>query len=309
MNIKAVTWLTLILAVLLSCSSEAGRINKANRNLGSRDNPIKMYFVPSLEAGKIVNSAEGIAAYLHQATGLQFKVAVPTSYAAVIEALGNYQADIAWLSTYAYILAKQKFDAEVKLMTVRNGLKSYRGQFVVRADSGIERIEDIAGKVIAYTDAASTSGYIYPSAILKQKGIAPQDYFFAGGHTQAILAVYSGRADVACTYWSPPDETGKPKDAREKLLETYPDIFSRISIIGYTDWIPNDTVTFRKHIPVEIRDRITGALLEFATIEQGRQTLKSLYDIDGLEPASDADYEIVRTTLRLLDMDPAKMMK
>ncbi len=309
MNSKIEALLVLILALTLSCSSESERTKRANRDLGSKHNPIKMYFVPSLEAGKIVNSAEGIASYLQEATGLQYKVAVPTSYAAVIEALGNYQADIAWLSTYAYILAKQKYDAEVKLMTVRNGLKAYRGQFVARADSGIESIEDIAGKIIAYTDAASTSGYIYPSAILKQKGITPKDYFFAGGHTQAILAVYSGRADVACTYWSPPDDTGTPKDAREKLLQTYPDIFSKISIVGFSDWIPNDTVTFRNNIPQGIRDLITNALLKFSLTTRGKDTLKALYDIDGLEPASDDDYEIVRSTLRLLDMDPAKMMK
>ena len=309
MNFKLVAVLILLLALLLSCSSESDRVKRANRDLGSKQNPIKMYFVPSLEAGKIVNSAEGIVEYLQQATGFQFKVAVPTSYAAVIEALGNYQADIAWLSTYAYILAKQKYDADVRLMTVRNGLKVYRGQFVARADSGIESIEDIQGKIIAYTDAASTSGYIYPSAILKQKGITPSDYFFAGGHTQAILAVYSGRADIACTYWSPPDETGKPKDAREKLLETYPDIFDKISIVGFTDWIPNDTVTFRQNMPSDIRYRITTALLEFASTDHGRATLKALYDIDGLEPTTDAEYEIVRTTLRLMDMDPATMMK
>jgi len=309
MNIRHNALLFLILAILLSCSSESDRVKRANRDLGSKRNPIKMYFVPSLEAGKIVNSAEGIATYLKQSTGMHFKVAVPTSYAAVIEALGTYQADIAWLSTYAYILAKQKYDAEVRLMTVRNGLKAYRGQFVARTDSGIDDIDDIEGKIIAYTDAASTSGYIYPSAILKQRGITPKDYFFAGGHSQAILAVYSGRADIACTYWSPPDETGTPRDARVKLLETFPDIFDKISIVGFSDWIPNDTVTFRKDIPSELRDQITTALLEFASTNHGKETLKALYDIDGLVPASDEDYEIVRTTLRMMGMDPSTMMK
>ena len=55
-------------------------------------------------------------------------------------------------------------------MTVRNGLKMYRGQFIARANDNIKGIEDMQGKVIAYTDAASTSGYIYPSAMLKAKG-------------------------------------------------------------------------------------------------------------------------------------------
>lgn len=306
---KACLIIIALLLLLAACSSEQSRLDKANRDLGTKRNPIKMYFVPSMEAGKVVASGEAIATYLERETGYKFKVAVPTSYAAVIEALGTNQADIAWLPTYAYVLAKQKYDAEVKFITVRNGLTKYRGQFVARADSGIDSLSQIAGKVVAYTDAASTSGYIYPSAILKQNNIIPKQITYAGGHPQAILSVYSGNSDVACTYWSPPDSEGKPKDAREKLLDTYPDVLQKIKIIGFTDWIPNDTVTFRKQLPSELEDKVTAALTKFSESDEGILILRALYDIDGLEPATDQDYDIVRNTLKTLDMDPADLLK
>jgi phosphonate transport system substrate-binding protein len=300
--------LGLLMLGLMACQSEDTRIANANKKLGTRAKPIRMYFVPSLEAGKVVSSGEAIAAALQKATGYHFKVAVPTSYAAVIEALGSYQADIAWLPTYAYVLANQRYDANVRLMTVRNGLKSYRGQFVAMKQE-IQDIEDIEGRIIAYTDAASTSGYIYPSAVLKEKGIVPKDHIFAGGHPQAILSVYSGRADVACSYWSPPDDSGKPMDAREKLLETHSDIFEKIRIIGFTDWIPNDTVTFRKNMPEAIEQEVVQALYDFAQSPEGQKTLKSLYDVDGLDLATDADYDVVRTALKAMNMDPESMLK
>lgn len=299
----------LLLLMLGACSSKQDREDKANRGLGSKKNPIKMYFVPSLEAGKVVASGEAIAAYLEAETGYHFKVAVPTSYAAVIEAIGGYQADIAWLPTFAYILANDKYDAQVRFMTKRNGLNKYRGQFVTRVDSGLKKLEDINGKIVSYTDAASTSGYIYPSAVLKQRGIDPKSVVFAGGHPQAILDVYSGKSDVACSYWSPPDSTGRPKDAREKLLETYPDVFDKITIIGFTDWIPNDTVTYRKGLPKEIDAKVTAALTKFASSSKGVATLMSLYDIDGLTPASDKDYQVVRDALKLTGMDPETLQK
>jgi len=300
--------LSLMLLALMACQSEDKRIENANRKLGSKQKPIRMYFVPSLEAGKVVASGEAIAAALHEATGYHFKVAVPTSYAAVIEALGSYQADIAWLPTYAYVLAKQKYDANVRLITIRNGLKNYRGQFVAMRDD-IQSLEDVEGKIIAYTDAASTSGYIYPSAILKEKSITPKDHVFAGGHPQAILAVYSGRADVACTYWSPEDENGMPMDAREKLYDTHPDIFEKVRIVGFTDWIPNDTVTFRKNMPEDLEQEVVAALYEFSHSEAGTRILKSLYDVDGLDHATDADYDVVRTALKAMNMDPEAMLK
>ncbi len=306
---KNVALLVLALALLLgSCMSDANRLEKANLELGTKKNPIKMYFVPSMEASTVVTSGEAIADWLHKDTGYYFKVAVPTSYAAVIEAIGSYQADIAWLATFAYILAEEKYGAEVKFMTVRNSLNKYCGQFVARTDSGINSLADIAGKVISYTDAASTSGYIYPSAILKRQGITPAKYTFAGGHPQAIASVYNGTADVGCTYWSPPDASGKPKDAREKLLETYPDVFQKIKIVALTDSIPNDTVTFRRGLPPEIEKRLVKALAKFSQSGEGQEVLRSLYDIDGLMPATDQDYDIVRQTLKTLGMDPRELV-
>ena len=307
---KALIYLLLLLFGISACMSENSRIKKANTDLGSKRNPIKMYFVPSLEAGKVLGSANAIAAELEKATGYSFKVAVPISYAAVIEAIGSYQCDVAWLPTFAYIVTEQKYGASVKFTTVRNGLRHYRGQFVSRADSPIKTVEDIQGKNIAYTDAASTSGYIYPSAILKQKGIEPATYKFYGSHNAAILAVYSGTADVACSYWSPNDPvTGKPKDAREKLIDTAPDILEKVEPFAFTDWIPNDTVTFRKNLPHDLESKLVNALKSFAGSPGGKKILQSLYDIDGLEPATDKDYDIVRQTLKTMGMDPKDLLK
>ncbi|MBW6513342.1 MAG: phosphate/phosphite/phosphonate ABC transporter substrate-binding protein [Candidatus Syntrophosphaera sp.] len=309
MNLKSIFLSMIALALLLgSCMSEKDRLAKANLDLGSKKNPIKMYFVPSMEASTVVTSGEAIADYLEKETGYRFKVAVPTSYAAVIEAIGTFQADVAWLPTFAYVLAQEKYSAEVKFMTIRNGLDKYRGQFVARSDSGIDSLAHIAGKVIAYTDAASASGYIYPSAILKLQGVEPGRYTFAGGHPQSITAVYNGTADVGCTYWSPPDASGKPKDAREKLLETYPDVFDKIKIVAFTDWIPNDTVTFRRALPPQIEASLIAALAKFSQSDDGQEVLRALYDIDGLSPATDADYDVVRHTLGTLGMDPQEML-
>ncbi|HPV14652.1 MAG TPA: phosphate/phosphite/phosphonate ABC transporter substrate-binding protein [Candidatus Cloacimonadota bacterium] len=301
----------MILFILFSlgCVNESSRIEKANKDLGSKRNPIKMYFVPSLEAGKVVASGEAIARALEKETGYHFKVAVPTSYAAVIEALGNYQADIAWLPTFAYVLAKEKYDAQVKFMTVRNGLKMYRGQFIARANDNIKGIEDMQGKVIAYTDAASTSGYIYPSAMLKAKGIQPSQARFTGSHNAAILAVYSGTADVGCTYWSPPDSAGNPEDARAKLVDTHPDVLEKVIPVAFTDWIPNDTVTFRKNLPKDLEAKVLDVLYAFSKSDHGKKIMDELYQIDGLEPATDKDYDIVREAIKLMGLDPKTLLK
>ena len=265
---KKIIILHFLLLILLSCSQ--------NNELGSKNNPVKMYFVPWTEAGKIINDSQPLKAYLEKETGYHFKIGVPISYAAVIEAIGTEEVDVAWLPPFAYVLANEKFGAQVVLIPVRQGIKKYRGCFITRKDSGIDSLSDIEGRPIAYTDAASTSGYIFPSAKLAQMGITPGEIYFAGGHTAAIIAVYQGRVDVGCAYWSPPKEDGTPRDGRKEILETYPDIFEKTKIIGFTDWIMNDTVTMRKGIAA------------------------NLYDIDSYVKGNDSDYDSIRNALKAL---------
>ena len=292
--------LLFVVLLTISCGEQA--------ELGTKKNPIKMYFVPSMEAGKIVTSGKEVADFITEKTGYYFKVAVPTSYASVIEAMGTNETDIAWLATFAYVLANQKFGAEVALTAVRKGLDKYKGQFIALANSEINSLEDIDGKIIAYTDAASTSGFMYPSALLARKGIKPDKYFFAGGHPQSILAVYDGNADVGCTFWAPEGDDG-PRDARRAIIETYPDVMEKIKIIGYTDWIPNDTVTFRKNFPQEMKEQVVNALLEYAGTKEGHETLVRLLDIDNFVRSTDADYEIVRQTLEEIGKDASELIK
>ncbi|MCD4828930.1 MAG: phosphate/phosphite/phosphonate ABC transporter substrate-binding protein [Candidatus Cloacimonetes bacterium] len=298
-----IIWIAAIWVVFLNRTEEATGDDVAipaapqGNSLGSERNPIKMYFVPSLEANKVLESGEEVAELVRQRTGYHFEVAVPTSYAAVIEAMGTGEADIAWLATFAYVLASDHYGAEVGLTTVRNGLRQYRGQFIAHESSDINGIEDIAGKTVAYTDAASTSGFIYPSAILKRLDIEPSAFFYSGGHPQSVLAVYQGTADVGCTYWSPVDDEGIPRDARFRLFESHPDVFEKVKIVGFTDWIPNDTVTFAKGFPLELRENIIAALLDITGEESGKNLMIDLYEIDGFVRSQDSDYDVVRQTL------------
>lgn len=268
--------------------------------LGSKKNPIKMYFVPSLEHDKLISSGTLIETELERISGYEIETKVPTSYAAVIEAMGVGRADIAWLPTFSYYLANKKYGAYVTFQTVRSGLSDYKGQFIARADSDIDSLENIEGRIIAYTDASSTSGYIFPSALLAFDKIVPAKKMFLGAHDTVIRAVLQGKADVGCTYWSP-EVDGVPQDARKKLIVEEPNIFEKIKIVGFTDWIPNDNCTFRKDMPQEIATKMIEAIEEFKNSETGKAAFKELYDIDDLKRVDDSAYDVVKQRLDAID--------
>src|SRR5262245_29013515 len=66
-------------------ATEAPATEPAAPAVGSADHPIKVLFVPSVDANIIVTGGDVMASALHDATGLEFEVTVPTSYAATIE--------------------------------------------------------------------------------------------------------------------------------------------------------------------------------------------------------------------------------
>ncbi|MCA1669963.1 MAG: phosphate/phosphite/phosphonate ABC transporter substrate-binding protein [Thermomicrobia bacterium] len=277
--------------------------------LGSEAKPITMYFVPSEQVDKVLASGNQIAKDLETLTGLKFKTAVPTSYGAVIESMGSGDADIAWLATFAYLIAHQKYNANVALTTVRNGLDTYKGEILARADSGINDIKGCNGKTMAWVDAASTSGYIFPSALFAQQGIKPSKEIFAGGHPQAVLAVYQGNADCAATFYSPDNPDGTIADGRQSQVKTYPDIVTKLKAVGFTPDIPNDTVSFRKDFPKELQDRVVNALLYYIAQPDGQKQLKDLYSITGLVRSDDSRYNVVRDSLKALGKDPSEYIK
>ncbi len=81
---------------------------------------IRMLFVPSVEQGTLVRRGDELARFIRADSGLTLRSEVPTSYAAVIQALGTGQADVAWVPAFAYVLAHARYGAEARLQIVRS---------------------------------------------------------------------------------------------------------------------------------------------------------------------------------------------
>lgn len=283
--------------------------------LGSEERPIKVLFVPSVEADAIISGGEVMAQALQEATGLQYEVSVPTSYAATIEEMCASPDDtVGFIPAQGYVLANQRCGVTVGGAAVRFGLSWYAAQFVVPMDSDIETLEDLEGRTWGIPDFASTSGYLYPSAMLAEQGVEPGEVVETGGHPNAMLAVYNEEVDFATAFFSPPllpnrswtygvddpeiwreadaaperteegrtfvaggpDEGGyRILDARSSVTDTAPDIFERTRILALTDRIPNDTVSFGPEFPLALSQQIVDALVEFASSDACAESICS----------------------------------
>jgi phosphonate transport system substrate-binding protein len=180
--------------------------------LGSAEKPIQVLFVPSVEADVIVSGGELMAQALNEATGLTFEVSVPTSYAATIEAMCASPGDtMGFIPALGYVLANNRCGVEVGAAAVRRGLSWYATMYVVPRDSEAKTLADLEGAVWAFPDPGSTSGYLYPQSEFGAAGVTTGEGVEAGGHPQAVLAVYNGEADVGTAFFSPPAKVADPE--------------------------------------------------------------------------------------------------
>ncbi len=250
--------------------------------------------VPSREADAIVDSLEPLAEMLSERLLIPVDTFVSTGYVGLVEAMGTGRVHIGMFGPSAMVQAMDAHGAEPLLSSVRQGSMTYRSQFNVRCDSGIEEFEDLRGKTIAWVDPGSSSGYQFPFVTLKtQYGIDPEtemNGIFAGSHDAAMLAVYLGDVDVAVTFGGSPGS-----DGRTTIQEDYPDVMDEVCILGYSVDIPNDGMVILPNIDDQLKEQIADAFIDIANTEDGKALTEALFNVTEFARIEDPSvYDAVR---------------
>lgn len=287
------------IVVILSIIFATWGCTRQRAELGSPGNPVKFFFVPSVDAKLLEDTSIKLKKFLEANTPYKYDISIPPSYVAVVEAFGTKRADIASINTFGYVMAHEKYGVEARLITQRFGETTYQAQFLARADGKIKKLADFDGKKLAFVDPASVSGYLLPMKYLKDKGIKPKEVMFAMRHDNVVSMIYQGQVDGGATFYSPPAENDI-QDARRLVRAQYPDVEKKISIIELSSSIPNDPIVFRKDLPEEMKKKIAEALIQFAASEEGKDVLKKLSSVTGLVPCTDKDYDSTRAAVKAL---------
>lgn len=295
-----------VLGVLLSILVFNGCTVK-RAPLGTKENPIKVFLIPSVDAQMLKDKSKVLKVALEEATGYSIKLSVPSSYIAVVEAFGTKKADVAVMNTFGYLLAHSKYSVEAKLMVTRFGRDSYKSQIIVHADSDIKTLEDLEGKKFAYVDPASASGHLLAKNLFKKKGITLGQTMFSQKHDSVVTMVYQKQVDAGATFYSPLRD-GKIQDARRLVRTQFPDVQDKVRILSLTDPIPNDPIIFRKEMDEEMKTKLVDAFISFMETPKGKKTFEDLYLVDGVLKVDDSAYDSVRKLLSGLGMKFEKMV-
>ncbi len=232
-------------------------------------------------------------------------VVLVDSLAEMRELLETGRVDILSETAFMAVSLVEAGVAEMALREWKQGVPEYHTVFFARTDSGLETIDDLSGRTIAFEDPGSTSAYMIPRATMERDGLelTPLDqpgdtvpenqvgYVFAEGEINIVAWVHRGLADagvVSNLDWENEDET--PSFLKDDL-----------TVIHETRPIIRSLMLMRSDLDMALKDRIAQVLLEMHQTESGQRALRRYFSVsryDPIDEVSAGGLGIVREIVR-----------
>ncbi|MFN3281813.1 MAG: phosphonate ABC transporter substrate-binding protein [Tabrizicola sp.] len=214
-------------------------------------------------------STECLRVKTEELLGVPVKLFTPADYDGVIQGLLGGTLDFAWLGPSAYAKVYLTNPEAVDVILTKQNTDGSIGYYSIgfaRVDSGITSMDDAKGKVFAFADPNSASGYLIPAAELTEKFGKLEDYFGAvkmsGGHEQTIVGVANGDFQAGVTWadglgnW----EDGYNSGALRKAADAGLVDMSTIQEIWRSKLIPEGPMVVRKALPQDVKDKVYAML-------------------------------------------------
>ena len=256
------------------------------------DGPVLRYGVVHYSSPeKVTGQHQPIADYLQEKLDRPVQLVMAADDKELIQKLFDGEVHLAALSAYAYIRAARRNTPGLVLLAkpVTSGGPSYQGLILTRADSGVRNLEDLRGKSFCYVSPGSSSGFLYPRALMRQAGIDPDKDLgpssFGQEHLNTLRLLDRGQCAAAAVYAKTLEDGDKAGIPSERFHQ-----------IGATERIPYDAYTVLARTPPEEVNGITTALL---ALEPGSPLARTVLgrargEIIGFTRAVDTDYDSAR---------------
>ena len=212
-----------------------------------------------------MNSLECFRAKVEAEVGVPTKLFTPADYDGVIQGLLGGSLDFGFLGASAYAKIYLTNPEAVDVMLSQQNADGSLGYYAVgfaRTDSGIKSMEDAKGKVFAFADPNSTSGYLVPAAELTAKYGKLEEYFsevkMSGGHEQSIVGVANGDFDAGVSWavvlgnWEDGYDAGAFRKAADAGLVD----MSTLTEIWRSTIIPEGPMVVRRALPQDVKDKM-----------------------------------------------------
>jgi len=256
--------------------------------------------------GAMITPREGfvyysqLKGYIEKRLGQPVQLIDRGNYDEMNRLLETKDIDAAFVCAGPYVEGRERFGMQLLAMPQVKGKPVYYSYIIVPAGSTAQTLEELRGKVFAFTDPKSNSGKLVPTYLLSRMGETPQHFFgkveFTYGHDKSIRAVAEGIVDGAAVdslIW-------------EYLAMKDPEMAAKTRILLRSDPYGIPPFVVRPGMDEGLKKRLQQILLHAADDEEGRRILKGMM-IDRFVAGDDRNYDSIRgmnSWLRKQGMQP-----
>ncbi|MCG6533810.1 MAG: phosphate/phosphite/phosphonate ABC transporter substrate-binding protein [Syntrophales bacterium LBB04] len=208
--------------------------------------------------------------YLASKLGMEVQLVQRKTYREVNELIGKGQIDLAFICSGPYVSGKEKYGFELLATPEVQGSHFYHSYLIVNKESQFQSLEDLKGRVFAFTDPESLTGRLVPTFWLAEQNERPETFFskviYTYSHDNSILAVAKGLVEGAAVdgfIW-------------EYYQRKNPSRTSTTRVIKKSDPYGNPPVVVSSALSSDLKDRLQQLLLSMHEDPAGRKILQEL---------------------------------
>lgn len=209
-----------------------------------------------------------------------------STYRQIIELMLSDKLDFAWICGYPF----QQFRPHLELVAVPlyQGEPYYQSLLIVpSSDLETRHIRDLKGRIFAYADPDSNSGYLVPQAAIEALGEDRDTFFrksfFTWAHAKVVQAVADGLANGGAVdgyVW-------------ETLARIEPELTRRTRVVSRSQRFGFPPIVVRKDVADSDRLALRAALVDMHLDAEGRGLLAEL-NLDGFSVQDPAIFDDIK---------------
>lgn len=285
-----------VLFIISGCDRNDEKIDfsvEQNKDVIARDydsgqiRPLRLVFASLVSPLDTWHAYKVMADYLSRELGRPVVLLQRRTYEEVDMMLAGGEADIAFLSTGAYLSYHGIEPLDLVAVPQMEGQTSYKTYLVVPADSEAVSIEGLKGGTFAFTDPQSNSGRMAVDEILRAENVTPEQffkrYFYTYNHDKSLLAVANHLADGAAV----------DSFIYDFLSRQAPELISQVRIIDILGESPAGPVVMRADMPPDEKEAIRKLFWTMAEYLPAKEAMSSVM-IDKFVPADVPAYDALR---------------
>lgn len=253
----------------------------------AKEEPLVMGIFPRRNAKETIKLFQPIAEYLSHELGRNVQLVTAKNFETFWSDVKRKRFDIIHYNQYDYIVSHKQFDYQVILKNEEFGSSSIAGSIWVRKDSGINNIEDLKGKKVAFGGGPKAMvSYIIPTFLLMNGGLKKQDYqeIFAKNPPNSLLSTYYKQTDAA----GAGDRVVKLGVVAKQIDAEQMKLLIKSEDLPHLPWAVKNT------LPDELRAQIKTLMLKLNDTEDGKKILSEA-KLTGLRDVKDHDYDQYRS--------------